>query len=131
MIMMDTDFLEDDGTVVFVYNADTGWRQAFWDTLHKYMRPDTYGCNLCRLTHGPIGPRESWRAFLQEVDRPVRFLHRDEYRQLQAEKDLEAVALPAVLLVGAGHLHTLLPAQELNTVSRLEDLVAVLCERLS
>ncbi|MDC6354572.1 MULTISPECIES: hypothetical protein [unclassified Robiginitalea] len=128
---MNTEFLEEDGTLVFVYNADTGWRQAFWDTLHKYMRPDTYGCNLCKLTHGPIGPRESWRAFLQAVDRPVHFLHRDEYRELQAEKDLEAVALPAVLEVRSGHLRILLSARELNAVKRLEDLVDVLRERLA
>lgn len=127
---MDTEFLEEEGTLVFVYNADTGWRQAFWDTLHKYMRPETYGCNLCKLTHGPIGPQESWRDFLQAVDRPVRFLHRDEYRELRDAKGLEAIALPAVLLVRGGQLRMLLPARELNAVSRLEDLVAVLRDRL-
>ncbi len=128
---MKTEFLEEDGALVFVYNADMGWRQTFWDTLHKYMRPDTYGCNLCKLTHGPIGPRETWRAFLQAVDRPVQFMHRDEYRKLQAEKDLQAVALPAVLQVHNGHLRMLLPARELNTIQRLEDLVTALRERLA
>ncbi|MBC2838974.1 GTPase [Robiginitalea sp. SC105] len=125
-----TALLDDEGALIFVYNADTGWRQAFWDTLHKYMRPETYGCNLCKLTHGPIGPKETWKAFLRDVGRPVHFLHRDEYRQLQAESDLDPMELPAVLRIRGGRPEILIPAREMNGMDRLEDLVSTIRERL-
>ncbi len=109
-----------DGTLIFVYNADSGWQHAVLDSLHKYLRPETYSCNLCRITHGAIGPKQAWKDFLKACGRPVRFLHRDEYDSFARSRGIGTVPLPAILEVRKGTPEVLLGAEALNGVSDLE-----------
>ena len=115
-----------DGTLVFVYNADSGWQHAVMDTLHKYLRPDTYSCNLCRITHGAIGPKQAWKDFLEECGRPVHFLHRDEFSEFPAGASLGAISLPAILELRGGKAEVLMEAQQLNRIDRLDNLLQLL-----
>ena len=80
--------------LVFVYNADSGLFNAMADAAHKVFSPDTYACNLCKVTYGWMTEKRAWRAFVEQLPMPVGFLHRDELR-----RDFPAlfIALPAVL----------------------------------
>lgn len=37
--------------IIFIYNAKGGQWNYLIDTLHKYLSPKTYECNLCQITY--------------------------------------------------------------------------------
>jgi len=38
--------------LIFVYNAESGTMNSAIDFAHKMLSPETYECNLCRITYG-------------------------------------------------------------------------------
>ncbi len=82
-----------EGSLLFVYNADSGLFNTLTDIAHKLLAPDSYACSLCRLTHGYLHERTAWRRFLTTLDRPCLFRHRD---QLHDWPELAGQDLPAV-----------------------------------
>ena len=68
--------------LLLVYNADSGIRNAVFDHLHKWLRPDSYDCALCELTHDFFGQHQLWKAFMKETgSNHIHFLHRDEFER--------------------------------------------------
>ena len=67
--------------LVFVYNAKSGKLNAMLDSMHKVISPDTYACNLCRITYGTFTELPEWRQFRESFDGTMRFLHIDEFEQ--------------------------------------------------
>ncbi len=84
--------------LVFVYNADSGTVNALIDAAHKAVSPGTYGCSLCRLTHGVVGEKTEWRAFVEGLGVKATFLHRDEATTRFGDA-VSGVDWPAVLRV--------------------------------
>lgn len=117
-------------TLILVYNADGGLLSAASDMVHKIVSPATYPCSLCALTYGAVAMRKEWRAFLADTGLPVLFLYRDEFRTDLDPRDLP---LPAILLGDAsgGPPQVLVSAEELEALSGLEALMALLAERLA
>ena len=106
------------GTLLFVYNADSGMLSTLKDITHKIVSPDTYECQLCNLTHGYFSMHGEWKAYLDESDRPTLFLHRDEAREQYGISD----ALPAVYLLTEEGVQQCLDAGQINGCDTLEDL---------
>ena len=86
-------------TLLFVYNADSGLFNNMADAAHKVFSPQTYQCDLCRITHGWFQERADWRGFIDGLGIGCEFLHRDQFRARYPGLD---IALPAVLRVD-GH----------------------------
>lgn len=110
--------------LLFVYNADSGAWNALMDAGHKLFSPATYACDLCAVTHSPLRMKPEWRRFLDELDLPVEFLHRDEFatdpRKISAE-------LPAVFRADArGDLEVLLGRDRLATFQDLSALMTAI-----
>lgn len=110
--------------LLFVYNADSDLFNTLADAAHKILSPDTYRCNLCKVTHGWFTERTQWRDFVQSLDAECRFLHRDEFHQLFPS--LRTTALPAVFRIDDGAPHVCLPATELNTCADLDALIGMI-----
>ena len=91
--MMKKSTAQTNQALVFVYNADSGLFNAVADMAHKLFSPQTYRCNLCALTYSTFGMRQSWKLFLEALDRPLEFLHADE---LRSRYQLSAVPLPVI-----------------------------------
>lgn len=106
-------------TLIFVYNADSGLFNTLADIGHKLLSPDTYRCDLCMLTHGVFTEREQWRAFVESLPLPCRFLHRDEFRREFPEVNAD---LPAVFLLQHDQLHLCLPSDRLAQCENLGQL---------
>jgi hypothetical protein len=117
--------MTDDG-LVFVYNADSGLFNTMADAAHKVFSPDTYSCNLCRVTYGWFTERGAWRDFIAALELPCTFLHRDELRARYPGLDL---ALPAVLRVTDGVPAVCIDAAALNACADVESLMALVRER--
>jgi hypothetical protein len=108
-----------DKSLVFVYNADSGLFNALGDMSHKIFSPGTYQCNLCALTYSTFGMRQSWKQFLDTLDRPVEFLHADELKQLYG---VSSIPLPAVFCNKGGNLKVLVNASEIQSCRTLDEL---------
>ena len=51
------------------------------DIGHKLLSPQTYSCNLCRMTHGLLKEKEGWKKFREASGHELEFLHKDEFEQ--------------------------------------------------
>ncbi len=67
--------------ITFVYNSKTGIANVLIDIFHKMISPDTYQCNLCKLTHDNFGKKQDFKKFLEEDHIDIRFYYKDEYEK--------------------------------------------------
>lgn len=105
--------------LVFVYNADNGVFNLLADIAHKIISPATYNCNLCALTHTNFGMKKDWKKYLESLNRPLEFLHADEF---QSKYNFGKVELPAVFAESGGDLKLVISAAEINACESLDDL---------
>ena len=107
-------------TLLFVYNADSGLFNAMADAAHKLLSPNTYSCSLCKVTYGLFTERRAWRAFVEGLDVPCTFLHRDELHQRYPDLD---IPLPAVLATDGETPRVCIDAARLNRCGSIEALI--------
>ena len=44
--------------LIFVYNAKSGKLNALFDIAHKIVKPETYQCSLCAITHDALSEKK-------------------------------------------------------------------------
>ena len=115
-----------DDTIVFVYNADSGLFNTLTDTAHKLFSPETYECNLCAMTFSALGMKKEWKEFLDTMDIPLEFLHRDELK----EKYSTEVELPAIFLKSGKELNLVIDANAINECKDIADLKQLINEKI-
>lgn len=106
-------------TLVFVYNANSGLFNTLSDIAHKILSPQTYACNLCAITHTPLGMRQEWKTFLEHLELEKEFLHTDEFH---ARYGLEEMKLPAIFLKKNNTLELFIGADEINQTQEMREL---------
>lgn len=111
--------------LVFVYNADSGLFNTMSDIAHKIFSPSTYNCQLCALTHSYFSARDDWKAFLNTIDMPLEFLHKDEF--LQKYKH-QGINFPAIFIEEGSELVLLISADGLNQCNSLDELKTLISE---
>lgn len=114
--------------LVFVYNADAGLFSTVSDFAHKIISPETYACNLCKLTYGNFAMKKEWKGFIEGLNCEKVFLHKDEF--LKKHPEHAAQKLPAVFGVRQDGLREILSANELNGFKDLEGLKSALRQKL-
>lgn len=65
--------------LIFVYNAKSGMLNAMLDSMHKVISPDTYQCQLCKITYGAFTELSEWKQFRSQFEGDMSFLHIDEF----------------------------------------------------
>lgn len=105
--------------LIFVYNADSGLFNLLTDIAHKLISPQTYGCDLCALTHAPFAMRKRWRQFLEGLDMELEFLHRDE---VSSRIPGLAVSPPAIVRQSAAGLAVCVDAADIGRCDSLKEL---------
>lgn len=106
-------------SLLFVYNADSGFFNTVADIGHKIWSPSTYACDLCMLTHGYFSERQEWRSFIEKLGMKCDFLHRDQFRRQYRE---EATELPAIFRCTRDGIHPCVTARQLRDCNDLEQL---------
>ncbi len=114
--------------LLFVYNADTGLFNAVADATHKLLFPNTYSCNLCKITYGVVSMKKDWKIFLQSLPYELEFLHKDEF--YIKYPDQRNLILPAILRKENDRIDAFLSAQEINTCKTLEDLKSLITKKI-
>jgi len=115
--------------LLFVYNANSGRRNALLDSMHKVLRPQTYDCKLCSITYGVVSENKSWKRFRKESPHEMTFLHKDEFTKTYASKFGYKFTFPIVLLEGGRGLEVLIGTEELNQLDTVQDLMALVASR--
>ncbi len=109
--------------LIFIYNADSGWRNMILDSAHKIFSPDTYDCSLCDITYGAFTENTVWKNFRKETDVQMEFLHKDEFSQSYASKFGNKFTYPIVLTTSNNALEVFIKTEELNGLTRAEELI--------
>lgn len=122
---------EDHKKLLFVYNADSGIRNAILDSAHKILSPATYDCNLCDITFGIFSENKRWKDFREGSQLEMEFLHKDEYRKQYASKFGPKFTFPIVLLDDGQELSVLLSTDKINQLHSVEDLISILQQGLA
>ena len=100
--------------LLFIYNANSGTRNALLDGMHKVFRPQTYDCKLCNITFGVIAENKTWKRFRKESQYPMVFLHKDEFAVAYKSKFGYKFTFPIVLSECENGLEVLIATKELN-----------------
>ncbi|MCH7951574.1 hypothetical protein IH980_02450 [Patescibacteria group bacterium] len=113
--------------LIFVYNANSGLFNAIADTAHKTLSPETYQCNLCRLTYGLISEKKEWAEFIKSLNIKPQFLHKDELEKKFPK--LAKTPLPAVFIIN-GSPKLLISSKELNSQKSLGELKELVTKKM-
>lgn len=116
--------------ILFIYNANSGARNAVMDSMHKVFSPSTYDCKLCDITYGVISENRTWKKFRQNSLHKMVFLHKDEFAKRYASKFGYKFEFPIVLVEGEKGLEILISTQELNELKTAHGLIRILKERI-
>lgn len=101
--------------LIFVYNQDSGFINGVFESLHKVIKPSTYACSLCALTHNHIGMRKTWSSFLSDLPIECEFYHRDEF--LSNFSSFASIQFPCVFIQNEAKLIVLIDSKEINESS--------------
>jgi len=115
--------------LIFVYNADAGLFSQVTDFAHKVISPETYECNLCKLTYGNVTMKQDWKKFLDALPAEKVFLHRNEFAARYP--NLADTALPAIFAVSDENPSLLISAGEINAMKALKDLQEHILKKIS
>lgn len=109
--------------LIFVYNADSGLKNALIDSAQKILSPKNYQCKLCELTYNAFGERKVWKKFRKNVNVEMKFLHADEFENLYKSKFRPAFELPVVLIENQYELDLLLSNKTLDEIKDAKGLI--------
>ena len=115
--------------LLFVYNANSGARNALLDSMHKVFSPNTYDCKLCDITFGIVSENKTWKRFRKESPHEMTFLHKDEFAKDYASKFGYKFTFPIVLMEGERGLEVLISTEEVNQLHTAQDLMALVESR--
>ena len=113
--------------LVFIYNADSGLVNALKDGIEKIISPSTYSCRLCALTFGTATMKSQWRNFIDSLDIPTIFLHKDEFTQQYNIPDAE---YPSAYIDRDDKLELFISQDEMNSNETLEELILMVEQKL-
>ncbi len=116
--------------LIFVYNADSGFRNMVIDSAHKIFSPSTYECSLCDMTYGVFMEHNVWKKFRERSLIEMEFLHKDEFTKGYKSKFGYKFDFPIVLVSEKGTLGVLVKTEELNSMKDATDLISLLRQRL-
>lgn len=116
--------------LIFVYNADSGIRNALLDSMHKVLNPSTYECNLCDITFGLFNEKVDWKDFRKKFPMEMEFLHRDEFNSDYASKFGKKFTFPIVLGDNSGELEIVIKTEELNQLDNANELIDLIIKRV-
>lgn len=105
-------------TLIFVYNAESNWLNKAADIAHKLIKPNTYQCGLCGLTHGAFNERKEWADFLQSINYNTEFYYKNKYDKFKGRH------MPPFIILKVGDYSQLLFSNtELSNFKDLDEFI--------
>ncbi len=113
---------------LFIYNAKSGTINTVLDNMHKLFAPNTFQCNLCKITFGPVKERPEWKEFREQYGEQFRFLHSDEFEDEYPDRPF---TYPIILKEEEGDLEALLCAEAINECDNTLDLINLVTDNMA
>ena len=111
--------------ILFVYNADKGLMNRLFDIGHKLIRPETYSCQLCSITHDLLREKNEWTQYRNLSNHELEFLHRDEF--LKKYPANVGQTFPVILkTIEDNQIEVLISTEAINQISSIEELIQCL-----
>ncbi len=104
--------------LIFAYNADSGFVSTMLDIGHKIINPETYSCDLCKMTFDTFTENKKWKEFRENSEITMEFLHRDEF-----EKKYEMNFEYPVVLKNTETIEVALSSEQLAAFKNLDELI--------
>lgn len=114
--------------ILLVYNAENDSISKTLDYAHKILRPSTYRCELCALTHGYFGERDRWKTFRNQSDLTIEFSYLADFKRQFGNLANEA---PLALINRGQGWNLVLDKQDFQRMKSVEDLILRLSELTS
>ncbi len=120
--------MENSKKIVFVYNANSNpFKQAF-DFFKRTAYPQTYQCNLTKLTHDGLNMKQQFQSFLQNSPFKAQFYHRDMFNKKYPDYKTE---LPVVLLQKEDTFEELISAEAMNAFTDCDELMKTVLDKVN
>lgn len=107
--------------IQFIYNAKSNVASSILDLAHKIISPETYQCNLCKITHGAFTESKKFKELKKKYN--ITLWHIDEYEAKYFKED----SYPLIILRNEfGKELNRIDTETLNnlkTVDELEELI--------
>ncbi|GAA4270818.1 GTPase [Aquimarina gracilis] len=110
--------------LVFVYNATSDFVSKSLDLAHKIIRPSTYSCDLCSLTHGNFSEKKVWKDFRENIKAELVFMYKDEF--LKSYPDVKGYDFPVIFQEKDYELDLVLDSKEMAGIQSIKELIASL-----
>lgn len=110
--------------LIFIYNANSGKLNGLFDLGHKIVSPESYTCNLCKLTHGKFTEQKVWKNFRESSPHQLVFLHKDEFENQYKDR----YSYP-IILEDNSNLEIFISTEELNRISDSKELVNLIQQK--
>lgn len=109
--------------IQFIYNAKNNVASSIFDLAHKIISPETYQCNLCKLTHGAFTESKKFKELKQKYN--ITLWHIDDYEtNFKKEKSYPLIILRDEKGSEINRIDTE-TINNLNTVDELEELIEI------
>ena len=112
-------FPRHDDTLFFIYNSTDDFPTVISDTFHKALSPNTYPCQLCKLTYNTFSKKKKWKDYLSNLDYNYLFL----YKNNQFVIDNKITELPIILFGSATNSKILLSKFDIDKSSNLDHMI--------
>ena len=106
-------------TIFFVYNSKDDFYTIISDTFHKALKPDTYPCQLCKLTYNTVSKKKRWKEYLATLEHESHFF----YKQDPFVIDNKITEFPLILMGSTNNYKILLSKDDINQNRSLEELI--------
>ena len=106
--------------IIFVYNANSSFFSQVTDFAHKAISPDTYECNLCKLTYEGLGMKKVWKEFIKSLPMKATFLHKNDF--IKMHPDFSKHSFPAIFQADGKIVREIVSAEKINQQNDIEDL---------
>ena len=116
--------------LVFVYNAKSGMINAIFDYVHKFVSPQTYSCNLCKITYDNSGKKDQWANYLNSLPINVLFAYKDNIDTSAPKLEYSGEELPCAFLVNEEKTIYLITKNEMNTINDIDELIKTVNQKL-
>jgi len=113
-------------TILFLYNAEDDFPSIVEDFIHKSISPNTYPCQLCKLTYGTFYKKKQWREFLSNLNYSYKFV----YRNNDVNINYHGNQYPIILFGNLENNEVLVSTDELNACQTVEDLIEIIINKL-
>ncbi|MCK5400101.1 MAG: GTPase [Flavobacteriaceae bacterium] len=111
-------------SLLFIYNAKSGFANTIIDISNKLLNPETYSCNLCAITYNTFTENKTWKSFRAQSEIDMKFYHIDEFvRRYPNYSNLE---FPIILLKKENDLQEFMSSKKINALKNVEDLISVI-----